>query len=184
MDAPETRYARSGDIHIAYQVIGNGLLDLVFVAGSITNLELIWDNPKQVHFNSRLAAFARLIRFDKRGTGLSDRTSGIATLEKRMDDVRAVMDAVGSQRAAIFGSSEGGAMSILFAATYPERTCGLVLYGTYAQYPGLVHAPGQLEAAIARIERSWGTGESLRRMAPSFSDDNDAVRAWARALSD
>jgi class 3 adenylate cyclase/pimeloyl-ACP methyl ester carboxylesterase len=180
MEPPETRYAKSGDVHIAYQVLGGGPLDLVFVPGAITNLDLLWENPRQVRFNVRLAAFSRLIRFDKRGTGLSDRSSGIATLEERMDDVRAVMDAVGSQRAAVLGSSEGGAMAILFAATYPERTRALVLYATFAQYPGLVRAPGQLEAAIARIERNWGTGDSLRRMAPSLAHDRDAMRAWAR----
>lgn len=180
MDAPETRYAKSDDMHIAYQVAGSGPLDLVIVPGATSNLDLSWENSSQAHYYSRLAKFSRLIRFDKRGTGLSDRMSGIATLEGRMDDVRAVMDAVGSQRAAIFGGSEGGAMSILFAATYPERTRALVLYGSFAQYPGLVRAPGQLEAAIGRIERNWGTGESLRRMAPSLADDKGALRTWAR----
>jgi class 3 adenylate cyclase/pimeloyl-ACP methyl ester carboxylesterase len=180
MEPPETRYAKSGDIHIAYQVVGNGPLDLVQVPGAVTNLELAWENPRQAYYRRRLAAFSRLICFDKRGTGLSDRVSGIATLEERMDDVRAVMDAVGSERAVIFGVSEGGSMSLLFAATYPERTRALVLYSAFAKYPGLVRAPGQLEAAIAHIERNWGTGVSLRRMAPSLADDPKAVRAWAR----
>jgi class 3 adenylate cyclase len=171
---------KSADVHIAYQIIGNGPLDLVLVGGAFSNLELSWEDSRRVHFNKRLAAFSRLICFDKRGMGLSDRISNMATLEERMDDVRAVMDAIGSQRAAVFGTSEGGAMSILFAATYPERTRALVLYGTFAKYPGLVRAPGQLEALIAQIERSWGTGETLRRMAPSLAGDNDAVRAWAR----
>jgi class 3 adenylate cyclase len=180
MEPPETRYARSGDVHIAYQVSGAGPLDLVVVPGAFTNLELAWEIPGYAHFDSRLAAFSRLIRFDKRGTGLSDRVSGAATLEERMEDVRAVMDAVGSERAAVFGASEGGAMSMLFAATYPERTRALILYGTFARYGNWVRAPDQLEAAIAEIERSWGTGESLRRYAPSLAEDENALRAWGR----
>ena len=108
MEPPDTRYAKSADVHIAYQIIGTGPLDLVIVGGAFTNLELSWEDSRQVHFNKRLAAFSRLICFDKRGMGLSDRISNMATLEERMDDVRAVMDAIGSQRAAVFGSSEGG----------------------------------------------------------------------------
>ncbi|MGH7048882.1 MAG: adenylate/guanylate cyclase domain-containing protein [Stellaceae bacterium] len=180
MDMPETRYARSGDLHIAYQVVGSGALDLVVVHGAFTNLELLWEIPRSAHFHKRLASFSRLILFDKRGMGLSDRIAGAATLEERMDDVRAVMDAVGSERAAIFGSSEGGAMSMLFAATYPERTRALVLYGTFARYAGWVFLPDQLEEIIAGIERSHGTGESLRRYAPSLAADKTAVRAWGR----
>jgi pimeloyl-ACP methyl ester carboxylesterase len=120
MTPPETRYARSGDVRIAYQVVGDGPLDLVFVPGFISNLDLVWESA-YAHFFTRLAAFSRLILFDKRGTGLSDRMAGIANLEERMDDVRAVMDSVGSERAALFGMSEGGPMSLLFGASYPER---------------------------------------------------------------
>ena len=121
MSAPaETRYARSGDVHIAYQVVGEGPFDLVFVPGFVSNVEAIWESPARARFFRRLASFSRLILFDKRGTGLSDRTSQIFTLEQRMDDVRAVMDAAGSERAALFGISEGGPMSVLFAATYPN----------------------------------------------------------------
>ena len=127
MEPPETRYAKSGDLSIAYQVTGTGPLDLVFVPAFVSNLDLIWDEPGWARFFSRLTAFSRLILFDKRGTGLSDRVAGIAHLEERMDDVRAVMDAAGSQCAALFGFSEGGAMSMLFAATYPERTRALML---------------------------------------------------------
>jgi pimeloyl-ACP methyl ester carboxylesterase len=129
MTPPETRYAKSGDVHIAYQVTGTGPFDLVWVPGFISNVELQWDFPEAPRFISRLASFCRVIRFDKRGTGLSDRVVGVLTLEQRMDDVRAVMDAVGAQQAALFGMSEGGPMSILFAATYPERTRALVLWG-------------------------------------------------------
>ena len=135
MDPPETRYAKSGDLSIAYQVAGSGPLDLVIVPGFVSNLDVQWTTPGLQHFFSRLAMFSRLIRFDKRGTGLSDRMSGVANLEDRMEDVRAVMDAVGSQRAALFGVSEGGPMSLLFAATYPERASALVLYGSYARLP-------------------------------------------------
>src|SRR4029079_10235109 len=123
----ETRYALSGDVHIAYQVTGEGPFDLVFVPGFVTHMELQWKMPGFGAFLDDLGAFARLIRFDKRGTGMSDPVAGAPTLETRMDDVRAVMDAVGSRRAAFYGLSEGAAMAILFAATYPERTGALIV---------------------------------------------------------
>src|SRR5712691_1331066 len=166
MEPPETRYTKSGDVHIAYQVVGNGPLDMVFVGGFVSNLELNWEQPGTNYFLSRLAAFSRLILFDKRGTGLSDRLAGIATLEERMDDVRAVMDAAESEQAALFGISEGGAMCMLFAATYPKRTRALALYGAYARHPTLT--PESLPQHIELVERLWGTGEYLSRfMAPS-----------------
>jgi pimeloyl-ACP methyl ester carboxylesterase len=180
MSLPETRYAKSGDFHIAYQVLGTGDLDLVVVPGAFTNLEVAWEIPWYADFNTQLAAFSRLICFDKRGTGLSDRISGVPTLEERMDDVRAVMDAVGSEHAALLGMSDGGAMSMLFSATYPERTRALVLYGTFARFRGWVSVDAQLEARFAQIERAWGTGESLRRYAPSLASDEASVRAWGR----
>ncbi len=130
---PETRYVKSGDVHIAYQVVGDGPLDIVYVPGFVSNVEATWDSPARAAFLRRLASFSRLIMFDKRGTGLSDRSSQIFTLEQRMSDVQAIMDAVGSKRAALMGVSEGGPMSILFAATYPQRTVAIVLYGTYAK---------------------------------------------------
>ena len=124
-------YAKSGDIHIAYQVVGHGAIDLIYVQGWVSHLEYAWEYPPFARCLQRLASFTRLIRLDKRGTGLSDRVSSrrFPTLEQRMDDVRAVMDAVGSERAVLFGTSEGGIMCTLFAATYPERTAALVLYG-------------------------------------------------------
>jgi pimeloyl-ACP methyl ester carboxylesterase len=131
MEIPETRYAKSGDVNIAYQVSGDGPFDLVFVPGYVTHMELQWRLPGFAPFLHRLSAFCRLIRFDKRGTGMSDPVSGAPTLEARMDDVRAVMDAVGSKRAAFYGLSEGAAMSILFAATYPERTAALVVRSAF-----------------------------------------------------
>src|SRR5919204_4194120 len=135
MEPPETRYTRSGDVSIAYQVVGEGPLDLVYVPGWISNVELMWEEPSHAHVLDRLARFSRLILFDKRGTGLSDpvQLDRLPSLEERMDDVRAVMDAAGSEHAAVFGFSEGGLMSVLFAATYPERVTALVLYGTFAK---------------------------------------------------
>ena len=135
MDRPVVRCARSGDVKIAYQVTGEGPRDLVLVPGFISHLDLDWDEPRSAHFLHRLASFSRLIRFDKRGTGLSDRPGGLPDLETRMDDVRAVLDAVGSERAALFGYSEGGPMAMLFAATYPQRTTALVLYGHVREAP-------------------------------------------------
>src|SRR5262245_21972986 len=129
---PETRYARSGEVSIAYQVVGSGPFDLVLVPGWVSHVERIWEEPSFAAFLRRLASFSRMILIDRRGTGLSDRVSKPPTLEERMDDVRAVMDAAGSQRAALFGISEGGQMCMLFAATHPERVSSLVLYGTFA----------------------------------------------------
>jgi class 3 adenylate cyclase len=177
---PDTHYAKSGDVRIAYQVVGDGPFDLVFVPGFISNLDLVWEEPNRARFFSRLASFSRLILFDKRGTGLSDRPANVATLEERMDDVRAVMDAVGSERAALFGISEGGPMSMLFAATYPERTKALVLYGTYGHFPLWVLPPEKFQAFIEVVERDWGTGATARFFAPSKADDENFRRGWAR----
>ena len=190
MSAPaETRYAKSGDVHIAYQVVGEGSLDLVFVPGFVSNLEAAWELPIRARFFRRLASFSRLILFDKRGTGLSDRTSEIFTLEQRMDDVRAVMDAAGSERAALFGVSEGGPMSVLFAATYPERTAALAMYGSYAKRSwALDHPFGSREedwsALLTNIERHWGTPKGLDATiwAPSIVHDEAAVAKFAAYL--
>jgi len=133
MEIPETRYARSGDVSIAYQVTGDGPFDIVFIPPFTSHVELAWGVPTIASFNRRLASFCRLIRFDKRGTGMSDPVTGAPSLEERMDDVRAVMDAAGSERAGLIGVSEGGPMSIVFAATYPERVWALILAGTYAR---------------------------------------------------
>jgi class 3 adenylate cyclase len=176
----DIHYAPSGNLRIAYQVVGKGPLDLVFVPGFISNLDHYWEEPTLVHFLSRLSSFSRLILFDKRGTGLSDRLGNLPTLEERMDDVRAVMDAVGSERAALFGISEGGAMSTLFAATYPERTQALVLYGAYGHFPSWVLPPDRLAAFLEMIERDWGTGASLKAFAPSKQSDERFKRWWAR----
>jgi pimeloyl-ACP methyl ester carboxylesterase len=178
---PETRYAKSGDVHIAYQVTGEGPLDLVFVPGFVSQVEASWQSPGRAKFFRRLASFSRLVLFDKRGTGLSDRTSQIFTLEQRMDDVRAVMDAVGCERAALFGVSEGGPMSMLFAATYPERTTALVVYGTYAKRAWSEDHPfgwrdEDWAAFFANVESHWGTprGLDLNMWAPSIAGDERA----------
>ncbi|MDE5442265.1 alpha/beta fold hydrolase [Bradyrhizobium sp. CSA207] len=177
----ETRYAKSGEVRIAYQVVGNGPLDLILVPGFISNLDHQWDNPALAHFLSRLASFSRLILFDKRGTGLSDRTGSIPTLEERMDDVRAVMDAVGSERSAVFGTSEGGAMSMLFAASYPERCQALVLYGAYAHFFTWVLPPDKFEGFLDKVEQSWGTGASITAFAPTWAPDERFRQWWARS---
>ena len=179
---PETKYTKSGDFNIAYQVVGDGPLDLVWVRGSVTHLELAWEDPSTARFIRRLASFSRLIMFDKRGTGLSDRVSvnELPTLEQRMDDVRAVMDAVGSERAALFGSSEGGAMSVLFAATYPQRTSALVLYGVFARFPAKDLTAEQLQPILDAMERSWGQGTNLAMWAPSQAQDPHIQQRYAR----
>ena len=170
---PETRYAKSGDLNIAYQVVGDGPRDLIYVPGWISNVELNWDEPALAHVLERLASFSRLIMFDKRGTGLSDPVpqDRLPTLEERMDDVRAVLDAVGSRQTAVFGFSEGGLMSVLFAATYPERTAALVLFGVFAKrlwspdYPWAPKADDR-EREIAELERNWSERMDLDELAP------------------
>ena len=179
---PETRYAKSGDCQIAYQVFGNGPIDLVFVPGFISNLEVHWEDPGFAHLLRRLSAFTRLILFDKRGTGLSDRVDAhhLPSLETRMDDVRAVMDAAGSKRAALLGASEGAPMSILFAATYPQRTRALVLYGGYAHFHTWVMNREALDNFARVAEASWGTGSSLPHFAPGRVADAHFQSWWAR----
>jgi pimeloyl-ACP methyl ester carboxylesterase len=185
LTVPSIRYARSGDLHIAYQQLGEGPVDLVFVPGAWSHLEVFWEEPSVARFFRRLAGFARLILFDKRGTGLSDRIGALPTLEQRMDDVRAVMDAVGSERAALLGVSEGGPMCALFAATYPRRTSRLVLLGSS---PRLVEAddypwgrPAALtERFVERIRGEWGQAISLPLFAPSAVGDERLVRWFGR----
>lgn len=161
---PETHYARSGDVSIAYQVLGDGPFDIVFVPPSVSNVELGWEVPNVRTFLERLGSFSRLIYFDKRGTGMSDPVTGAPTLETRMDDVRAVMDAVGSERAALIGWSEGVAMSAVFAATYPERTWAIVLYGGHARH---LRAP----------DYPWGRteAEAMREIAESRAASNPSA---------
>ena len=179
---PTTHYALSGELRIAYQVIGNGPVDLVCVPGWVTHLEFGWEEPSLARFYRGLASFSRLILFDKRGTGLSDRASGLPTMPQRMDDVRAVMDAVGSRRAAVVGMSEGGGMAMSFAAAYPERTLALILFGCFASreysedYPW---APTRAERQVFlnAVEREWGGPVGVEEIAPSRAQDPD-FRAW------
>ena len=182
--APETHYARSGDVNIAYQVLGDGPLDLIFVMGWVSHVEYFWTEPSFARFLRRLASFSRLILFDKRGTGLSDRVpvSQLPTLEQRMDDVRAVLDAVGSERAALCGVSEGGPMAALFAATYPEKTAALIMIGAYARRlraPGYPWGPTEEEREkyCQQIETHWGGPVGLEQRAPSVASD-PAFREW------
>jgi class 3 adenylate cyclase len=174
---PETRYAKSGDIHVAYQVFGEGAIDLVFVPGFISNVEVYWEDPSHARWLRRLARFARVISFDKRGTGLSDRVSTMPAMDQRMDDVRAVLDAVGSRDAAILGISEGGSLAALFAATHPERCRALILYGAFAQFTDWIPTKEKLQAFFEYAETKWGTGANLPVWAPSRKDD-EAFRSW------
>jgi len=176
---PITRYARSGSVSIAYQVVGDGSRDLVFVGGWVSHLESGWDEPLLARFRRRLASFSRLILFDKRGTGMSDRVpdANLPTLEQRMDDVRAVMDAAGSERAALFGQSEGASMAILFAATYPERTTAVVTFGAFAsriRHPDYPWAPTteERQRLYDLIERDWGGDVDMSELAPSMAHDD------------
>ena len=183
MELPTTRYARSGDVSIAYQVFGEGDLDIVVVPGFVSHIELLWEHEPARRFMEELAAYARVLYFDRRGSGLSDPVSAPPTLELRMDDVRAVMDAAGSQRAALIGLSEGVPMSLLFAATYPERTQALVCYGgtaraTYADdYPWATPAQALAESAVELLLPTWGDGSIVEVTAPSQADNPD-VRAF------
>ena len=182
---PETRYARSGDVNIAYQVVGDGPRDLVVVPGWITNIDVFWEEPRVARFFERLASFSRLILFDKRGTGLSDRVTDMPSLETRMDDVRAVMDAASSEQAALFGYSEGGPMCALFAATYPERTTALIMGGSYARR---MWAPDYTwgtprdnwEEFLDSVVRNWGGVVGLDVRAPTLAGDPQFRAWWAR----
>ena len=181
----ETRYAKSGTLNIAYQVFGEGAVDMVFIPGWASNVENIWTLPEFAQFAQKLAQFARVILLDRRGTGLSDPVPDPPTLEERMDDVRAVLDAAGWARAVIWGVSEGGPMAMLFGATYPERVTAVLLYGTFARFARADdYAPGYprawIDRFLAMIENGWGTGELSRNFAPSLSADRDKVRILGR----
>ena len=186
---PQTRYARSGDVNIAYQVIGEGPLDLVFVMGWVSNIDEFWTEPSFANFLQRIAKFSRLIVFDKRGTGLSDRVheSQLPTLEQRMDDVRAVMDAVGARQAALLGVSEGGPLCALFAATYPQRTRALITFGSFARrirdvdYPW-ASTPDEREREIEAVVAGWGGPVGLEQRVPSMARDERFRNWWTQYL--
>ena len=177
---PSTRYAKSGNVHVAYQVFGEGNIDLVFVPGFISNIENYWEEPSFARWLRKLTGFARVITFDKRGTGLSDRVEVLPTMDERMDDVRAVMDATGSKRAAVFGLSEGGSLATLFAAHYPERCQALVLCGAFAKFSSWFPTAEKLNAFYDYVEKDWGTGANIASWAPAKKDDPAFREWWAR----
>jgi class 3 adenylate cyclase/esterase/lipase len=189
LNLPKTEYAKSGDVHIAYQVFGAGLIDLILVPGWISNIELAWESPEYSRFLQRLASFSRVIFFDKRGTGLSDRVSEreLPDLEHRMDDLRAVMKAVDSERAALMGVSEGGPMCLLFAATYPNQIIMLITYGVFAKSIWSHDYPWgstleQHQRWFESIEQVWGGAVGLDTMAPSVADDPRFREWWSAYL--
>ena len=179
----EVRFARSGEIDVAYRVVGDGPIDLVYVGGAYTHLEIFWELPAYRRYCERLAEFTRLILFDKRGLGMSDRVPGATTLEERMDDIRAVMNAVGSKRAAIIGESEGGPLAMLFAAAHPERTVGLILQGAEVRerrdedWPWGEADQEAFEASISTLAERWGKGLGFQYLVPSVGDV-EWGRAW------
>ena len=184
---PKTQYAKSGRVHIAYQVLGEGPLDLVWIPGWISHVELAWEMPAAARFFRHLASFGRLILFDKRGTGLSDAVpvDQLPTLEQRMDDVRAVMDAAGSGTAALLGLSEGGPMGLLFAATYPQRTRALVIISSFARIAWASDYEfgtdvDAFDRYLERLDREWGTGFGFRALFPGQADDEAMRQWWAR----
>jgi class 3 adenylate cyclase len=176
---PVTHYAKSGDVHIAYQVFGEGPINLVIVPGFVSNIEMYWEEPDMARSLLRMASYARVVTFDKRGTGISDRVAELPGLDQRMDDLRAVMDAAGMEQAAVMGISEGGALSVLFAASYPKRCRALVLYGSYSRT-----RPKDMDRAAAFLRYiemgQWGTGSSLPMFAPSRANDSALQRWWGR----
>jgi class 3 adenylate cyclase/pimeloyl-ACP methyl ester carboxylesterase len=182
----EVAFARSGDVHIAYRVVGDGPIDLVFVQGACTHLDVYWEQPGFRRYCERLAEFSRLVLFDKRGMGMSDRVPGTVPLEDRMDDIRAVMDAIGSETAALMGESEGGPLSMLFAAAHPERTRALILQGAEVRekkdedWPWGEDTPEAFEGAMATLPERWGQGLGIRNIVPSIVGDPafPAVQAW------
>jgi pimeloyl-ACP methyl ester carboxylesterase len=183
-DQPDTRYAKSGELNIGYQVLGDGPLDVVFVPGLLSHIDLVWGFPAATRFFRRLAAFSRVIVYDKRGQGISDPPGGVPTLEDDMEDLRAILDTAGSQRAALFGYSEGGPMSALFAATYPDRVTALILFGTFARGADLIERGEKLRPrAHDPIVACWSTGERAAawRSSPRASSRSTGLAASARS---
>jgi pimeloyl-ACP methyl ester carboxylesterase len=180
MEQIRTRYAKNGDISVAYQVFGEGDVDLVIVPGFISHIENYWDEPNYARWLRRLGSFSRVIMFDKQGTGLSDRSSKLPCMDERMDDVRAVMDAVGVEQAAIFGISEGGSLATLFAASHPDRSQALIVYGAFAQFTSWIPTQEALEDLFQYIDSAWGSGESLPMFAPTMKDDLAFKQWWGK----
>jgi pimeloyl-ACP methyl ester carboxylesterase len=182
---PKTRYAKSRGVSIAYQVLGEGPLDVVFIPGFVSNVEFWWELPGTTRIFERLASFSRVVLWDKRGTGLSDPVDRVPTLDERVDDLMAVMDTVGSERAAFFGVSEGGPMGLLFAATHPERTAALVLYGASPRFSSSPDwewgwSADEITERLDEIERDWGDAALISLFAPSQADNEALRHAWGR----
>jgi pimeloyl-ACP methyl ester carboxylesterase/class 3 adenylate cyclase len=177
---PVTRYAKSGDVHIAYQVFGEGPVDMIAVLPFVSNVENLWDEPELARWQLHLGSRVRIVMFDKRGTGMSDRVGALPGLDQRMDDVRAVMDAVGIEQAALFGVSEGGPLAALFAATYPDRCRALVLYGAFARFSSWIPTQEAFAALLGYIDQGWGSGASLPYVAPSRQGDPAFQNWWGR----
>lgn len=180
MEPVRTRYAKNGEISVAYQVFGQGDVDLVFVPGFISHIENNWEDPNLARWLRRLGSFCRVIMFDKQGTGLSDRVTKLPGMDERMDDVRAVMDAVGIEKAALLGISEGGSLATLFAASNPDRSRALILYGAFARFTSWLSTPQELDVLFDYIDRFWGSGESLPMFAPSMQSDPAFKQWWGR----
>jgi class 3 adenylate cyclase/pimeloyl-ACP methyl ester carboxylesterase len=176
---PTTRYAKSGEVHVAYQTFGEGP-DLILVPGFVSHIENFWDEPGFARWLNKLGSFCRVTLFDKRGTGLSDRVSNLPGLDERMDDIRAVMDAVGIEHAAQFGVSEGGSLATLFAASHPERTNSLILYGAFARFRHWIPTDEAFEGLIGYIDQQWGSGASLPIFAPSKAEDSALQQWWGK----
>lgn len=179
-DLPATQYAKAGDVYVAYQVFGTGTSDLVFVPGWTSHLDYWWDSPLTSSWLAGLGRFARVIMFDKRGTGLSDRSGGLPGMDQRMDDIRAVMDAAGVKRAAVLGISEGGSLAALFAATHPDRCQALVLHGAFAKFSSWFSTQNDLDAFFTYVREKWGSGDNMARFSPSQKDDQAYRTWWAR----
>jgi class 3 adenylate cyclase len=177
---PEIRYAKSGDVHIAYQVFGKGPENLIIIPGFISHVEHVWDSPDQAAWFNHLAKRVRVVLFDKRGTGLSDRLGQLPDLDQRMDDARAVMDAAGIERAAIMGVSEGGSLAALFAASHPARCSALILYGAFARFSDWFPTKQKFDGFLNYVETAWGTGNSIAAFAPSKKGDAEFQRWWGR----
>jgi class 3 adenylate cyclase len=180
MEQIRTRYAKNGDIHVAYQVFGEGDVDLVFVPGFISHIENYWDEPNLARWLRRLGSFSRTILFDKQGTGLSDRVSKLPGLDVRMDDVCSVMDAEGVDKAAIFGISEGGSLATLFAASHPDRSRALILCGAFAKFKSWIPTKEAMENFFQYIDSDWGRGESLQMFAPTMEGDQAFKQWWGK----
>ena len=180
MTIPTTRYAKSDDVHVAYQVFGDGPVDLVFVPGFVSHIDNYWTHPSVAGWLERLGSFARVVMFDKRGTGLSGRVGSLPSMDERMDDLRAVMDAVNLDKAAVFGISEGGSLAALFAAHHPDRCDALIVYGSFAKFTSWFATDEDLEELFSYIDTGWGTGESLPLFAPTSEGDVAFQQWWGR----